>query len=224
MKTYDRRLLAAWGEFGAFVLLPPRAFSEDGFLGTIMCARPANDLNAADLKPAYKVLALAFKTAESRDKCVASGVIVNETLTIPCVVPPTTTPTLATYHVERMPPWSAVHCVTWLRGILKQCGTVHEIRPRYWADTTILTPTWQVTMELGFADALVPGCIVPALDFNVGKSDQYRITADPVLVERKGQHSMCRYCMALTHTKLDCRQRRDIEDRRRQRQVKAEGS
>ena len=90
-----------------------------------------------------------------------------------------------------------------LAELFQKFGEVHEVRPYVWAGTSLVTPSWLILVAKS-KDGVVPSVIPLGTDVK------------PLIIERTGHRTVCRYCLSVEHTKSDCRKRQDLEERRRE--------
>ena len=96
--------------------------------------------------------------------------------------------------LDRVPIKAAERVTDTIRTTLSKFGTVHQIRPRVWSGTNLLSFSWQVIMTL--------------------TSEPPAVLENIVIIEREGVRNVCRYCLDVNHTKPDCRQARSAADRK----------
>jgi hypothetical protein len=147
---------------------------------------------ASDVFAASQQVAICFLTAELADDAAASGLILDETTTLPLSRRADYQPQirkLTVSNVDSTSPKEAVHA---LKQHFTPYGRVLDITPRYWLDSHVHNGVWHVTLD-------VKQCKVnqapPEIDVLLGHD---------IFIDVPGFQRVCRHCMSAVHSRKDC--------------------
>jgi hypothetical protein len=158
LKTYDRRLPPLHNsQLGAFALIGDKSMADHSLILAHIKELETPEVLAVEFFPSLRVLEVTFQSTEIRDNMVQQHPNY--------VIPHSAPPSLTTYHVKRVPPGPCAQRAAELSQIFGKWGTVHEIHPKVWEGTTVVTHSWQVILERS-SKVLVP-CTTPF--FGIGK-------------------------------------------------------
>lgn len=167
------------------------------------------DLVAADVFPASQQIALAFTSAKAAAAAAATGLVDNGEVWQVLTHRAPHRPRLEKITVSDVDTTDPIKACMALGEYFSHYGTVIEVAPRYWEDTSVHTGTWHVTIDAAaeFAGKIT---VMPPEIATIGGVE--------VIVDLPQIRRVCRVCRSSEHANPACRVGQALARQGKQRQ------
>jgi len=151
------------------------------------------NLVAADVFSMSQQIGLAFTSAEAASAALTTGLVHDETV-IPLARRSDHRPDLVRLTISGVNCTNPKQACQHLVQYFSYYGSVVDVTPRFWANTTVHNGVWHVTVDRATLTQTVPS---PPEIASIGGRD--------VFVDIPGVRRICRVCKSQQHTNKNCR-------------------